>query len=48
MRLCIGGDGPKLDELLQMREKYMLEDRITLLGSVKHEDVRNASVSEMW
>lgn len=38
-----GGDGPKLTELLQMREKYMLEDRITLLGSVRHEDVRSVS-----
>lgn len=38
-----GGDGPKLIELLQMREKHMLQDRITLLGSVRHEDVRSVS-----
>ncbi len=41
-----GGDGPKLIELLQMREKHRLQDRIELLGSVRHEDV--SSVSEFW
>ncbi len=30
-----GGDGPKMVELEQMREKYQLQDRVTLLGSVK-------------
>lgn len=35
-----GGDGPKLIEILQMREKFALQDRIELLGPVKHGDVR--------
>jgi len=34
-----GGDGPKLLELLQMREKYLLQDRMELLGPVRHKDV---------
>lgn len=38
-----GGDGPKIIELEQMREKHqaLLADRIELLGSIKHEDVRD-------
>jgi len=39
VNFVIGGDGPKLIELLQMREKHRLQDRIELLGSVRHEDV---------
>ena len=35
----VGGDGPKLIDLLQMREKYLLQDRIELLGAVRHTDV---------
>lgn len=34
-----GGDGPKLLELLQMREKYLLQDRMELLGPIRHKDV---------
>ncbi|KAJ3230561.1 hypothetical protein HDU81_004438 [Chytriomyces hyalinus] len=37
----IGGDGAKRIEVEQMREKYILQDRVTVLGSVKHEQVRN-------
>jgi hypothetical protein len=39
-----GGTGPKLNELLQMREKHLLQDRIELLGAVRHSDVRDVSV----
>ena len=41
----IGGDGPKIVELEQMREKHqtLLGDRVKLLGSVKHEEVREVS-----
>jgi phosphatidylinositol N-acetylglucosaminyltransferase subunit A len=39
-KLITGGDGPKLIELLQMREKHLLQDRIILLGPVRHTDVR--------
>ncbi len=28
-------------DLLQMREKYLLQDRIEVLGPVRHSDVRN-------
>lgn len=28
-------------DLLQMREKHLLQDQIELLGPVKHSDVRN-------
>jgi len=37
--LLIGGDGPKLIDLLQMREKHLLQDRIELLGPIRHKDV---------
>ncbi|BGP39966.1 Phosphatidylinositol N-acetylglucosaminyltransferase GPI3 subunit [Rhodotorula kratochvilovae] len=42
VRFLIGGDGPKIVELDQMRDKYqtLLHDRVDLLGPVKHEDVR--------
>lgn len=36
-----GGDGPKLVDLLQMREKHALQDRIELLGPVRPGDVRD-------
>ncbi|KAL9709824.1 Phosphatidylinositol N-acetylglucosaminyltransferase GPI3 subunit [Leucoagaricus gongylophorus] len=39
VRFVVGGDGPKLIDLLQMREKYLLQDRIELLGAVRHTDV---------
>ena len=37
--LLTGGDGPKLIDLLQMREKNLLQDRIELLGPIRHKDV---------
>ncbi|KAF8581261.1 glycosyltransferase family 4 protein [Ramaria rubella] len=40
VRFLVGGDGPKLIEILQMREEYLLQDRIILLGPVRHTDVR--------
>ncbi|EIM85477.1 glycosyltransferase family 4 protein [Stereum hirsutum FP-91666 SS1] len=44
VRFLIGGDGPKLIDLLQMREKHLLQDRIELLGPVRHRDVRDVLV----
>ncbi|TBU31407.1 transferase [Dichomitus squalens] len=44
IRFLIGGDGPKMIDLLQMREKYFLQDRIEVLGAVRHSDVRNVLV----
>jgi phosphatidylinositol glycan class A protein len=38
-----GGDGPKLIDILQMREKHLLQDRIELLGPVRPADVRDVS-----
>ncbi|KIM42220.1 glycosyltransferase family 4 protein [Hebeloma cylindrosporum] len=39
VNFVVGGDGPKLLELLQMREKYLLQDRMELLGPIRHKDV---------
>ncbi|KAI0273109.1 transferase [Russula aff. rugulosa BPL654] len=39
IRFVVGGDGPKMVDLLQMREMHFLQDRITLLGPVAHRDV---------
>ncbi|KAI0360458.1 transferase [Trametes cingulata] len=44
VRFLIGGDGPKMIDLLQMREKYMLQDRIEMLGPIRPSDVRNVLV----
>jgi len=43
VRFVVGGDGPKMVELEQMREKYQLQDRIELLGSVPPSGVRDVS-----
>jgi len=44
VKFLIGGDGPKLIDLLQMREKHLLQDRIELLGPVRHNDVRSVLI----
>ncbi|KIR57265.1 phosphatidylinositol glycan, class A [Cryptococcus gattii Ru294] len=41
VRFIVGGDGPKMVELEQMREKYELQGRIELLGRVNPGDVRD-------
>ncbi|KAK0463480.1 transferase [Desarmillaria tabescens] len=41
VRFVVGGDGPKLIDLLQMREKHNLQDRIELLGPIRPNDVRS-------
>jgi len=41
VNFIVGGDGPKLIDLLQMRERNLLQDRIELRGLVKHSDVNN-------
>ncbi|KAG8743421.1 hypothetical protein FRC10_012086 [Ceratobasidium sp. 414] len=43
VHFVIGGDGPKLTNLLQMRERHMLQDRIVLLGSLRHDQVHEVS-----
>ncbi|KIY73693.1 glycosyltransferase family 4 protein [Cylindrobasidium torrendii FP15055 ss-10] len=44
VRFLIGGDGPKRIDLLQMREKYQLQDRIEMLGPVKHTEARSVLI----
>ncbi|KDQ59981.1 glycosyltransferase family 4 protein [Jaapia argillacea MUCL 33604] len=44
VKFIVGGDGPKMVELLQMREKHLLQDRIELLGPVRPGDVRDVLV----
>ncbi|KAG8195801.1 hypothetical protein JTE90_004805 [Oedothorax gibbosus] len=40
----IGGDGPKRIVLEEVRERYQLQERVVLLGAVKHENVRDVLV----
>ncbi|EST08420.1 PIGA, GPI anchor biosynthesis [Kalmanozyma brasiliensis GHG001] len=40
LHFLIGGDGPKRVELEQMRERYLLQDRVELCGAVRQGDVR--------
>ena len=42
-----GGDGPKLIDLLQMREKHLLQNRIQLRGPIRHSDVRKVRSSQL-
>jgi phosphatidylinositol N-acetylglucosaminyltransferase subunit A len=40
----IAGDGPKRIDVEQMRERFVLQDRVQVLGSVAHRDIRNILV----
>ncbi|CAK5275783.1 unnamed protein product [Mycena citricolor] len=40
VRFIVGGDGPKAIDLHQMREKYLLQDRIDIRGAVPPSEVR--------
>ncbi|KAI9016766.1 hypothetical protein DFJ74DRAFT_242389 [Hyaloraphidium curvatum] len=40
----LAGDGPKRIDLEQMREKHVLQDRVRMLGSVRHAQVREVLV----
>lgn len=44
IRFLIAGDGPKFIDLEQMRERYQLQDRVELIGSIRHEQVRDVMV----
>lgn len=44
VKFIIAGDGPKMIDVIQMREKYMLQDRIEMMGAVRHEQVRDVMV----
>lgn len=43
-RFIIAGDGPKAIDLEQMIEQNVLQDRVEMLGSVRHEEVRDIMV----
>lgn len=45
VRFIIAGSGPKEIDLEQMREKYRLQERVELIGSIRHEDVRDVMVT---
>lgn len=44
VRFLIGGSGPKAIDLEQVIERLMLQDRVELLGSIRHEEVRDVMV----
>ena len=44
VRFVIAGDGPKAIDLEQMIERHVLQDRVELLGPVRHEEVRDIMV----
>ncbi|KAI9660620.1 MAG: Phosphatidylinositol N-acetylglucosaminyltransferase gpi3 subunit [Bathelium mastoideum] len=44
VRFVIAGSGPKAIDLEQMLERNVLQDRVELLGSVRHEEVRDVMV----
>jgi phosphatidylinositol glycan class A protein len=44
VQFIVGGDGPKRIVLEEVIEHHQLQKRVTLLGSVKHDDVRNVLV----
>ncbi|CDS02103.1 related to SPT14-N-acetylglucosaminyltransferase [Sporisorium scitamineum] len=41
LHFLIGGDGPKRVELEQMRERFLLQDRVELCGAVRQGEVRD-------
>jgi len=41
VRFIIGGDGPKMNLLEEMIEKYNIADKVELLGGIEHRNVRN-------
>ena len=43
-RFIIGGDGPKAIDLEQMIEQNVLQDRVEMLGPIRHEEVRDVMV----
>lgn len=40
----LGGEGPKRVVLEEVCEQHQLHDRVRLLGSLKHEQVRDVSI----
>ncbi|KAH7071651.1 phosphatidylinositol:UDP-GlcNAc transferase PIG-A [Paraphoma chrysanthemicola] len=44
VRFIIAGNGPKAIDLEQMIERHMLQDRVLMIGPVRHEEVRDVMV----
>ncbi|MFH4981852.1 hypothetical protein AB6A40_008561 [Gnathostoma spinigerum] len=44
VRFIIGGDGPKRVDLEEMRENYHLHNRVIMLGTIPHNQVRDVLV----
>jgi|TARA_R110002003_G_scaffold130_6_gene12204 phosphatidylinositol glycan class A protein len=44
VRFIIAGNGPKAIDLEQMIERNMLQDRVLMIGPVRHEEVRDVMV----
>ncbi|GCB26342.1 phosphatidylinositol N-acetylglucosaminyltransferase gpi3 subunit [Aspergillus awamori] len=44
VRFIIAGSGPKAIDLEQMLERNVLQDKVELLGSVRHEEVRDVMI----
>lgn len=44
VRFIIAGNGPKAIDLEQMIERNVLQDRVLMIGPVRHEEVRNVMV----
>ncbi|AOW00931.1 hypothetical protein B0I72DRAFT_164062 [Yarrowia lipolytica] len=45
VKFLIAGSGPKEIDLQQMRERYRLQERVELIGSIRHEEVRDLMVT---
>ncbi len=44
VKFIVAGSGPKAIDLEQMRERHMLQDRVEMLGPIRHEDVRDVMI----
>lgn len=44
VHFLIAGDGPKRSLLEEVREKYNIQDRVTLLGALEHSKVDFVSI----
>lgn len=44
VRFTIAGSGPKAIDLEQMLERNVLQDKVELLGSIRHEEVRDVMI----
>jgi len=40
VHFIVGGDGPKMNIIEEMRDKYNIADKVELLGSLPHHEVR--------